>query len=75
MRVYFNLVDGADSIPDHQGVEVRDVSKAYTEAERAIAELLQDNASMEADVSGWRLDAVDATGAVLFSIHLNSVVY
>jgi hypothetical protein len=74
MRVYFNLADSAQSLPDQQGVDVVDVEEARTEAKRAIAEMLQQDPAMKANVGGWRLDAVDATGAVLFSINLDRVV-
>jgi hypothetical protein len=74
MRVYFNLVDSAESISDPQGVNVLDIQQAYTEAERAVAEMLQRYPAMKANVGGWRLDAVDASGAVLFSINLDRVV-
>jgi hypothetical protein len=75
MRIYFNLVDSQDSIPDLKGVEVVDISQAYSEAERAIAEMFQEDGAIAADLTGWHLDAVDPSGAVLFSIDLNSVVH
>jgi hypothetical protein len=70
MRVYFNLVDCAGTIPDQQGVEVLNLQQAYTE----VAEMLQQDAELKANVGGWRLDAVNASGAVLFSIDLDRVV-
>jgi hypothetical protein len=73
MRVYFNLVDSAASIPDDRGVEVHDVTEAYAEAKQTIEEMLQED-EVKSDVSGWRLDAVDASGTFLFSIDLNSGV-
>jgi hypothetical protein len=74
MRVYFNLVDSAESIPDQQGIDVLDMQEAYTEAERAIAEMMHRYPAMKASVGSWRLDAVNASGAVLFSIDLDRVV-
>jgi hypothetical protein len=74
MRVYFNLANSAGSIPDSDGLYVIDLDDAYAQAKQAIAEILQENEPMKADTVGWRLDAVDSTGAVLFSIDFDSVI-
>jgi|tagenome__1003787_1003787.scaffolds.fasta_scaffold18938797_2 hypothetical protein len=74
MRVFFNLANSAGSIPDSDGLEVIDLDDAYAQAKQAIAEILQENEPMKADMVGWRLDAVDSTGTVLFSIDFDSVI-
>jgi hypothetical protein len=74
MHVYFNLVGPRDTIPDLQGIEVHDITQAQREAERAIAEFLREEPVPSANISLWRLDAVDISGTLLFSINLDSVV-
>jgi hypothetical protein len=74
MRVYFNLVNRTGGIPDLDGLEVMDLDDAFEQAKQAIAEILQENEPMKADTAGWRLDAVDSTGTVLFTIDFDSVI-
>ena len=75
MRVYFNLADGANSITDPDGLEVLNLDQAYTEAEQVIAEIFREDPTLEAGAAGWRLDAADSSGAVLFSINFDSVIH
>jgi hypothetical protein len=74
MHVYFNLVGPRDTIPDLQGIEVDDITQAQREAERAIAEFVREEPVPSANISLWRLEAVDISGTLLFSINLDSVV-
>ena len=74
MHVYFNLVGPRDTIPDVQGIEVADVGQAQREAERAIAEFLREEPPPSENISLWRLEAVDISGRLLFSINLDSVI-
>jgi hypothetical protein len=70
MRLYFHLAAAHDSILDEIGIEVEDLDHARSEALRAIAELKDEDPSATRDFSGWRLEATDAAGAVVFSICL-----
>lgn len=74
MKVYFNLVDRSDSIPDPTGVEVDDVEDAYVEAHKAIQDLGEEDPAFRVEARSWRFNAVDGAGMLLFSIHLGSVI-
>ena len=75
MRVFFNLRDKTDSIPDANGIDVVDLAEARREAERAVAEFIGQEPVLEGGLKeglkGWRLEAVDASGRVLFAISLD----
>src|SRR4051794_25216782 len=47
-----------------------DVDEAHTLARDAIQEAIQEGALTIADYPGWRLEARDASGAILFTIRL-----
>lgn len=68
MRCSFNLVSDFESILDDEGVEVRDVEHARREAMEAIEELRVRDGSFADDWLGWRLEAVDEKGSILFVI-------
>lgn len=68
MRCYLNLVDATQTLVDHEGVEVSDLDEAREAAREAVAELVEGGA----DLRGWRLEAVDASGTVLFAIRLDA---
>jgi hypothetical protein len=70
MRVYFHLKNGAETIRDLDGVEVSDLEEARVQAGRAIEELRQEDPLAAEDWSGWRLDAADESGRLLFSLEL-----
>ena len=70
MRCYFNLVE---TIVDSEGVEVADLNEARGLALEAVAEMIQHNGGEITDWRGWRLEAVDASGAVLFTIRLDAL--
>jgi len=71
MRCYFNLVE---TIVDSEGVEVADLNEARGLALEAIAEMIQENGGEITDWRGWHLEAVDASGAVLFTIRLDALL-
>jgi uncharacterized protein DUF6894 len=73
MRCHFDLVDAHQTLIDEQGVEVADVDEARTLARDAIREAIQEGALTTADCPGWRLEARDASGAVLFAIRLDAL--
>jgi hypothetical protein len=67
MRVFFNLTDGNASIPDVDGVEVDDLLEAWTGAQRAIEEMVNEDPAEAHRWAGWRLQAIDVSGEILFS--------
>jgi hypothetical protein len=73
MRCHFDLVDAHQTLFDDEGVEVADVDEAHTLARDAIREAIQERALNPADCPGWRLEARDASGAVLFTIGLDTL--
>jgi hypothetical protein len=73
MRCHFNLVDAHQTVVDDEGVEVLGLDQAHTLARDAIWEAIQDGDLNIADCPGWRLEARDASGAVLFTIGLDTL--
>ena len=74
MRCHFDLVDAHQTLSDDQGVEVADVDEARTLARDAIREAIQDGDLNIAYCPGWRLEARDASGTVLFTIGLDTLL-
>jgi hypothetical protein len=70
MRVHFHLKDGTDVIHDPTGVEVSDLDEARAQAFRAVEELRHEDQLAAQGWSGWRLEATDGSGRVLFSLDL-----
>jgi hypothetical protein len=70
MRCYFNLISDDETILDDEGVEVRDLDQAWAQALKAIAELRGEADGELIEWDRWRLEAVDPSGNVLFSIKL-----
>ena len=70
MRVFFHLIH-AKTIPDDQGVEVSDLDEAKAEALNAIRELRAKDAAAR-DWAGWKLEASDERGSLLFSLRLDA---
>jgi hypothetical protein len=73
MRCHFDLADAHQTFIDDEGVEVADVDEARTLARDAIREAIQEGALTTADCPGRRLEARDASGAVLFAIRLDAL--
>ena len=73
MRCYFHLVNGAEEIRDTDGLEVTDLDHARVEALETLYILARDGEDAAAAWAGWRLDVRDASGALLFSLHLDKV--
>jgi hypothetical protein len=71
MRVFFNLANGSQVISDEAGVEVVDVENACATALAALEELANDDPVAAQGWAGWRLNAVDGSGALLFSTELD----
>jgi hypothetical protein len=70
MRCYFNLLGDSDTILDTDGIEVEDIAQARAQALKAIEELRDDEDMLPDDWQGWRLEVVDDSGEILFSIGL-----
>ena len=71
MRVLFHLMDESETIRDEEGVEVSDLDEAKAEARNAIQELREKDAAAR-DWAGWKLQASDEKGALLFSLRLDA---
>jgi hypothetical protein len=74
MRCYFHLVNGQELLADPCGIKVTDLVMAHSEALRAIEELLQDDPTLEQDLSGWSLVVADSAGKSLLSLSLEGLV-
>ena len=74
MRLYFDLRDHQYTLPDVYGVEVAELEDAGRVALDMVRKLRQKNPSAAQDWSGWTISAVDPTGAVVFTVNLDSVV-
>jgi Domain of unknown function (DUF6894) len=73
-RLYFDLVNTHQSIPDREGLEVDDVGQAKAAVVQMLEEQRQDDASTAQEWSGWTLSVRDDAGQVLFSVDLDSHV-
>ena len=72
-RCYFNLINSHQSIVDPDGVEAADLDQARRLALEVAAEVLEEGEADVADWRGWRLEAVNASGALLFTINLDAL--
>ena len=75
MKCYFNLVNGSERIADQEGIEVRDIEQAHSQAVKAIAELREEDDSTSTDWANWSLEVTDSFGNVLFSINLGGSLH
>ena len=69
MRIFFHLVSASETIQDEEGVEVSRVEEAEAEAARIVREA-QGNGAARRESAGWRLEARDGSGTLLFSFDL-----
>ena len=74
-RIYFHLVSQHETILDTVGLEVTNLDEAYAEARKAIEEFANESPLPGAEWNGWRLDAGNHAGAVVFSIPLDHVYH
>lgn len=72
MQVFFDLVNGTDSIRDEEGREASHLEEARSQALAAVRESMADDPASFAEWQGWRLAAVDQQGGLLFSIDLQA---
>jgi hypothetical protein len=75
MRCYFHLVNGHETIPDGIGIEVSDLATAQETALQAIDDFREEAIQLGASWQGWRLDIVDPSGRILWSIPLDPTVH
>ena len=73
MRCHFNLADAHQTVVDDEGVDIPGLDQAHTLARDAIREAIQEGDLTIADCPGWRLEARDASGAILFTIRLDTL--
>jgi hypothetical protein len=73
-RLYFDLVNLHDSIPDREGIEVVDIGEAKAAVAAMVEQLRQEDASAAQEWSGWTLKISDDAGRVLFSMSLDARV-
>ena len=74
MRCHFNLADAHQTVVDDEGVDIPGLDQAHALARDAIWEAIQDGDLNIADCSGWRLEARDGSGTVLFTIGLDTLL-
>ena len=74
MQCHFNLADAHQTLFDEEGVEVEDVDQARTLAIEVALDLIRTGEAQIADWRGWRLEATDALGAVLFTLRLDALL-
>jgi hypothetical protein len=75
MRCYFNLVNGHEKILDQDGIEVRNLEQAYTQALKAVEELRAEDDTSASDWADWSLEVTDSSGTVLFLINLGASLH
>ena len=71
-RLYFDLVNTHESLPDREGVEVDDIRQAKAVVRAMVDELRHEDASAAQAWSGWTLNVSDDAGHVLFAIDLSA---
>lgn len=65
MLYYFNLTNGAETIPDDQGVEVFGRNLALLQALQTIEELRAEDLSSSYAWKGWWLEIIDEEGVIV----------
>ncbi len=72
-RYYFHFVDGRDTIPDHDGVEVADLAEVCVETIKAVYEFRRDYPTAAPDWTDWQIEVTDALGAVVLTLDLSAL--
>ena len=70
-RYYFNVKDG-NSLNDHEGVELPDISAAREEALQTTAGLLRDSGSDIWVLPEWSMHVTDASGKEVITLRLSA---
>ena len=75
MRYFVRFVSGSRIIADERGVILPrlDQARACAEMLAALKELLHDSERVPDAWAGWRMELVNASGEVLFSINLDEM--
>ena len=71
VRCYFDLSNATQRLADREGVEVSDPDEAREVALATLAEMIEQGEVEGVDLRGWRLEAADGSGTVLFTISLD----
>ncbi len=74
LRCHFNLACAHQTLVDQEGVEVADVDQARTLAIEVALDLIRTGEAQIADWRGWRLEATNGSGAVLFTLSLDALL-
>ena len=72
MRCYLHLADAHQTLPDRHGMEVRDLDQVRALVHEVATEMIQQGEAEARDWRGWRIEAADASGAVLLTIRLDA---
>jgi len=59
VRLYFNLVNGSETLRDKEGIELRSRRNTF-EVFKGIKEALAENTNVPRDWQGWRMKVVEA---------------
>jgi hypothetical protein len=71
MRCFFNLHNTDEAILDKEGVEVASIDELRLEVAKAVEEVRTADPLRAREWKGWRLEATDPSGGVLFSVNLD----
>ncbi len=69
MKYFLHLKNHTEQILDDVGIVAGSPEQAYTQATKALRELLAEG-EQASGWSGWKLEATDPAGVVVFSIDL-----
>jgi hypothetical protein len=71
MRCFLTLRNTDDAILDKEGVEAANAEELRAEVAKMVKEVRSAYPSVASEWKGWRLDATDLSGAILFSVNLD----
>lgn len=74
LRYFFHLKNYTEEYLDETGIEARSLEQAYSQAMEAIQELREEEGGPD-EWTGWRLEATDAAGTVMFCIDLAATLH
>ena len=74
VRCYFDLTNATQRLADREGVEVSDLDEAREVALATLAEMIARGEVSGVDLRGWRLEAADESGGVLFTIRFDTML-
>jgi hypothetical protein len=73
-KFFFNIVDDACLIEDHEGMELPDLEAARNEARESARELLADALRAHKDVDGRRIEIANARGDVIAALNVRDLL-